>query len=90
MISLYNSSLPTKRGGPHFHVPRGWAIYEVEFFTDSDCQTGRLEGEVIASGYAPPLADHGPINALDQTLGGHVWCWGEGCKETWHKKMFCL
>ena len=46
----------------------------MEFFTNSDCQTGRLEGEVIASGYAPPLADHGPINALDQTLGGgHVW-----------------
>jgi len=53
-------------------VPQGWAIYEVEFFTNSDCQTGRLEGEVIASGYAPPLADHGPINALDQNTST-IW-----------------
>ena len=75
-------SNPTHRG----FRSRGWAIYEVEFFTNSDCQTGRLEGEVIASGYAPPLADHGPINALDQTLGGgNVW---KGLR--WRVKMFFL
>lgn len=46
-------------------VPEGWAMYEVEMFTSSDCSSGRLSGEIIASGYAPPIEEHGPINAMD-------------------------
>ena len=47
----------------------GWALYEVEFFTGSDCSSGRLVGSVIASGYAPPVEDHAPVNAIDGRLG---------------------
>eukprot|EP00438_Fugacium_kawagutii_P034711 Skav216625 [mRNA] locus=scaffold3008:396450:403267:- [translate_table: standard] len=47
----------------------GWAIYEVEMFTNSDCSSGRLAGDVIASGYAPPLEENGPSHAIDGILG---------------------
>ncbi|CAJ1349729.1 unnamed protein product [Effrenium voratum] len=46
-------------------VPEGWAVYEVEFFTNSDCSSGRLVGDVIASGYVPPMEDRGPEHAFD-------------------------
>ncbi|CAK8998216.1 Uncharacterized protein SCF082_LOCUS5543 [Durusdinium trenchii] len=50
----------------------GWALYEVEFFTGSDCSSGRLVGSVIASGYAPPVEDHAPVNAIDGNIST-IW-----------------
>ena len=46
-------------------VPQGWAIYEVEFYQGADCTAGKLAGDVIASGYAPPLNERGPGFAVD-------------------------
>ena len=37
----------------------------MEFYTGSDCSSGQLTGEVVASGYAPPLEDNGPLKAVD-------------------------
>ena len=46
-------------------VPQGWALYEVEFFQGADCAGGKLTGEVIASGYAPPHDQRGPAFGVD-------------------------
>jgi hypothetical protein len=55
----------------------GWAVYEVEMFTSSDCSSGRLSGEIIASGYAPPIEDGAKTPALDGcfTMGGSKSPW---------------
>ncbi|CAJ1349731.1 unnamed protein product [Effrenium voratum] len=55
-------------------VPEGWALYEVELHKDSGC-TDLLQGEVIASGYAPP-ASRGPANAVD---GNTTTVWLSQC-----------
>ena len=47
------------------YVPEGWAVYEVEFYESADCVNGKLMGEVVASGYAPPLEQRGPGRAVD-------------------------
>eukprot|EP00435_Cladocopium_sp_Y103_P002030 s446_g1.t1 len=56
-------------------VPQGWAVYEVEFFEESTCN-GKLRGDVVASGYAPPLALNGPDNAVD---GNETTVWMSQC-----------
>eukprot|EP00434_Breviolum_minutum_P005970 symbB.v1.2.005264.t1/scaffold286.1/size306100/3 len=45
-------------------VPQGWALYDLEFFRESSC-TDQLNGDVIASGYAPPLSVNGPDHGMD-------------------------
>ena len=57
----------------------GWAVYEVEMFTSSDCSSGRLSGEIIASGYAPPIEDGGSKLPLGFSKHGHPWQLDLGC-----------
>eukprot|EP00929_Paragymnodinium_shiwhaense_P118694 TRINITY_DN90611_c0_g1_i1.p1 TRINITY_DN90611_c0_g1~~TRINITY_DN90611_c0_g1_i1.p1 ORF type:complete len:2461 (+),score=603.86 TRINITY_DN90611_c0_g1_i1:174-7556(+) len=48
-------------------VPRGWAVYDIEFYTNRECGTRdvRLRGDAIASGYVPPEETYGAELAFD-------------------------
>ena len=46
-------------------MPQGWAIYDLQLHAASDCSSVALQGEAIASGYAPPAAANGPRHGVD-------------------------
>eukprot|EP00931_Biecheleriopsis_adriatica_P025063 TRINITY_DN15489_c0_g1_i1.p1 TRINITY_DN15489_c0_g1~~TRINITY_DN15489_c0_g1_i1.p1 ORF type:complete len:2718 (-),score=458.01 TRINITY_DN15489_c0_g1_i1:101-8230(-) len=57
-------------------VPEGWALYEAEIYGTATCEDNLFSGEIIASGYAPPLEDHGHKKAFD---GDTETAWHSQC-----------
>jgi len=76
------------------YVPEGWAVYEVEFFSDAGCKGdgsisklpngtvvdtgGSLYGQPISSGFIPIESDTGPQNAFDRDM---ETAWTSQCSE---------